>query len=737
MSETRPPLEPGREPDGVSKLGLASPRATRARAGARAPWWLIFGGLAGVLALIALAITAAVLMQPPAPTPLALELQPAAELDSSWGSYLSEREWGTPREAVGTNGWAIDWGQAITTDYKYGSDGIGGMSDANGEFSLGWAFWDGQAAHVTERFDGYTNPQGPAGEAITDDRVFHENEPTHAYEHLTYRYPQDSEWFTIDLETARYDDTSMTMVATVTNTTSEPRNLDVVFKGSLASGGAIDSLTDGLLLHGSDSVVAVVGQKPSQWQISSDKGALDADLRSGGLAGDQGGNIGALAYRLEIPGNTQSVIRIGIAEAPVADAADAQQAADTASGAARAVLAQGDQILDARRQEASTVFTGAVTQHQDLYRQALMSLLWNQSYYRWDGTSGVAPGWSGKVDAANVLIMPDKWEYPWLASWDSAFQAVTASLADPQIAEDQLNFVLSDKWEQPDGHIPCDEWVMDEECPPIFAWAAWRVYEVNHDQAWLAQVYQGLQRNYDYWWTNKQVGDALFTGGFMGMDNLPRSSPGLPRVDATAWMAFFARDMARIASELGDTTASERYWVDRGHIQEQINSQMWDEATGFYYDLTADGGFVSEKSYAGLIPLIAGVVPDERLPSILSALRDESQFMSPGGIRSLSAASPSYLPATASRGVNSNWRGPVWVPINYLLVEALSDIDGPLADEIRDRVVNNVEQDWQQTGRLHEFFNGDTGQGLGADNQGWTALVANLIREGWPAAPTP
>ena len=709
----------------------------RSRPIRRAPWWLLFGVLAVVLALVSLGITAAVLIQPPVPTAAALDLQPAAELDNQWGSYLSEREWGTPREAVGSDGWGLGWQQAITTDYRYGSDGIGGMTDASGEFNLGWAFWDGQQDHVTERFNGYTNPQGPAGEAITDDRVFHENEPTHAYQSLTYRYPQGSDWFSINLESARYDNTSMTMVATVTNTTSEPRNLDVVFKAWLAPGGQVDSLTDGLLLHGSNSVVAVVGQKPSQWQISSDKGALDANLRTGGLVGDQGGNIGALAYRLEIPGNTESVIRIGIAQVPADPTADVRQATDDASGAARAVLLQSMQIVDARRTEADSAFTGQVAQHQDLYRQALMSLLWNQSYYSWDGASGVAPEWAGRVSASNVLLMPDKWKYPWLDSWDSAFEAVAASLVDPTIAENQLSFVLSNQWEQPDGHIPCSEWTMGQECPPIFAWAVWRVYEVNHDQAWLAQVYPGLQANYDYWWKNNQVGDALFTGGSLGMDNLPRSSAGQPRVDATAWMAFFARDMARIASELGDTTSSERYWVDRGHIQEQINAQMWDESTSFYYDLTSSGDFLADKTYAGLIPLIAGVVPDERLPAILASLRDESQFMSPGGIRSMSAASPDYLPATAGRGIDANWRGPVWVPINYLLVETLSDIDPPLAAEIRDRVVGNVEQDWQQPGRLHEFFNGNSGQGLGGDNAGPSALVANMIQEAWPGQAAP
>jgi glycogen debranching enzyme len=288
---------------------------------------------------------------------------------------------------------------------------------------------------------------------------------------------------------------------------------------------------------------------------------------------------------------------------------------------------------------------------------------------------------------------------------------------------------------QPDGHIPCAEWVMDDECPPIFAWAAWRVYEETRDVEFLNEVYPSLQRNYDYWWANKRAGDAVFTGGFMGMDNLPRGGSGQAQADATAWMALFARDMARIASEV-DPSTSERYWVDRGMIQEALNDQLWDEATGFYYDINLDGSFIAHKSYSGLVPLIAGVVPPERLPRLLAALRSEEEFMSVGGIRSMSAASPLYLPGTAGHGVNSNWRGPVWVPINYMLVEALRDIDPALAADIRDRVVANVEADWRATDRFHEFFNGDTGEGLGADAQaGWTALVANLIREAWPAAP--
>jgi glycogen debranching enzyme len=165
-----------------------------------------------------------------------------------------------------------------------------------------------------------------------------------------------------------------------------------------------------------------------------------------------------------------------------------------------------------------------------------------------------------------------------------------------------------------------------------------------------------------------------------------------------------------------------------------INDRLWDAQTGFYYDLQSSGAFVPYKSYSGLIPLIAGVVPAERIPVILAALRDPQQFLSAAGIRSMSAASPLYVPGEAE-GVNTNSRGPVWLAINCLLVDDLADLDPPLAQDLRERIVGSVEADWRRAGRLHEYFDGDTGAGLGADSHaGSTALVANLIAEGWPAA---
>jgi glycogen debranching enzyme len=284
---------------------------------------------------------------------------------------------------------------------------------------------------------------------------------------------------------------------------------------------------------------------------------------------------------------------------------------------------------------------------------------------------------------------------------------------------------------------------MGTECPPIFPWAALRVADAIDPAAagddFLRAVYPALKANYDYWWKNNAVKpDGLFTGGFLGMDNLPRAK-GMAQADASAWMAFAARNLAAIADRLGDPASATRYRADVDRIAAAVNANLWDEQHGFYYDLDADGTFIPTRSYTGLIPLIAGIVPADRLPRVLAALDDPAEFLSPYGIRSTSAKSVLYEPGYSStHGVNSNWLGPVWIPINYLLVQSLADVDPDLARTVRESVVTAVEADWTATGRIHEYYDAETGEGIGADAQtGWSALVANLIAEGWPAAGAP
>jgi hypothetical protein len=671
-----------------------------------------------------------------ATAPRAPELGAWDALDTRWGTYLSEREWGTPREAIGANPWGMDYLEAVRVPYRHGEDGIAGLVDRDGIFHIGWAVWDEEQVRVAERLFGWGNPTGEHGEEIVDRRTFGPNTPTSSYAEATLAYPNSDPQFRIVFEEARVDDRSGVLVATVDRDLSAepdatvadgPLPLHVVLKGWFHDPAyRVEGIDDGILLVGPETSVAIVGDDPDGWQVSAEKRALDERLRDGGLAGGGSGHIGALGHRLVLDTSDTSTVTFAWAESD--DPAAAEEAA-------RAHLRDAAAIADARRAEADRLFTGEVTEHEAVYRQTLMSVLWSQSLYRWDGSSEWIPEWEGRVAADDVLIMPDKWEFPWLATWDSAFHAVTAALIDPELGADQLRFILSDAWQQPDGHIPCAEFVMDVECPPVFSWAAWRVAEAGAGTAFLEEVYPGLAANHAYWQDALQVEPDLYTGGFLGMDNLPRAE-GQVQVDASAWMAFSARHLERIALAIGATDDAAAYRDEVARIGVAVNERLWDEDRQFYFDRDTDGETaILTKSYSGLLPLIAGIAPPERRDALLDALRDERQFLSPHGIRSTSRDSVLYRSGYAEqRGVNSSWRGPIWMPINYLLVEALAVDDPAFAADLRERLVELVETDWERTGRFHEYFDADDGEGIGADAQaGWTALVANLVVEGWPA----
>jgi len=247
-----------------------------------------------------------------------------------------------------------------------------------------------------------------------------------SYYRTVFQYPVKEPTFEITFDGARADNVSGVVRATAINTGADVAPLDLVLKGWFHDPTRrVELIPNGLLLHGPSSVVAIIGTAPTSAQVSDKKRALDANLRAGALQGDGPGHIGALDYQVEIAAGATDVVRLAWAEADEASAAQAR-ATDLLGGA--------DEVLQFRSDEADTLFRGAVTAHEDVYRQALASLLWSQSLYTWDGASSYDPAWEGKVDARDVLIMPDTWEFPWLASWDTGFQAVTASLIDPQLA---------------------------------------------------------------------------------------------------------------------------------------------------------------------------------------------------------------------------------------------------------------------------------------------------------------
>ena len=512
-------------------------------------------------------------------------------------------------------------------------------------------------------------------------------------------------------------------------------------------------------------------------------------------------------------------------------------------------------------------------------RQARGSLLWSKQFYNYgviewlEGDPAMpqppAERWSGRNNTwhllynRDVVSMPDKWEFPWYASWDLAFHMVAFADLDPYFAKEQLVLLLREWYMNPNGQIPAYEFAFSDVNPPVHAWAAWRVYKISapwgqRDRDFLKRVFQKLLLNFTWWVNRKDIeGKQVFSGGFLGLDNIgvfDRSRPlpnggVLEQADGSAWMAFYCTTMLSIALELA---AEEPVYEDIASkffehfvaIADAMNTLgghgLWDEEDGFYYDQvrTAEQTVpLKLRSIVGLIPLFAVEVlePDiidrlpgfrkrmdwflenrrdlyhhislmpmvtgehgrhrllaipskERLLRVLLRLLDEREFLSPFGVRSLSAVyrdhpyvlhidgekrAVHYDPGestTSLFGGNSNWRGPVWIPMNYLLIEALEryhhfygedfKVECPVgsgtfltlrqvARELNRRLCMlflpdaNHRAAWQGDARIfsedphwrglncfNEYFHGDTGRGCGASHQtGWTALIARCLED--------
>ena len=518
-------------------------------------------------------------------------------------------------------------------------------------------------------------------------------------------------------------------------------------------------------------------------------------------------------------------------------------------------------------------------EHCAIQRQALAGMLWSKQFYHYiieewlDGDPGQPTPPAERLTGRNaewrhlhnerIMSMPDKWEYPWYASWDLAFHCIPLALVDPQFAKQQLDIIVREWYQHPNGQIPAYEWNFSDVNPPVIAWAATRVYQIERkqtgkgDRAFLETIFHKMLIAFT-WWVNRKdsQGNNIFQGGFLGLDNIgvfdrnaqfPDGSR-LEQSDGTSWMGMFSLNLMRMALELARENPvyeniATKFFEHFLAIAAAMNNLggkgigLWDEEEEFYYDVlhTPGGRYLPlrVRSLVGLMPLLAvetiepellDAVPGfkerlewyltnrpdlasmvsrwqvpgtgerrlvaltrgHRMKCLLRRMLDPEEFLSPYGVRSLSKYHKehpyvlsvrgeekmvSYEPAESQTGIfggNSNWRGPIWFPINYLLIESLQKfhyyygddfkVECPtgsgqfmtlmqIANELSNRLIRLWLRDEQgkrpfagasggtfdhlrdeQRYWFHEYFHADTGAGLGAPHQtGWTGLVAKLI----------
>jgi len=605
---------------------------------------------------------------------------------------------------------------------------------------------------------------------------------------------------------------------------------------------------------------------------------------------DHVGSKAAAHYKLSIGSGETAVIRMRLADSDFKETN---------------AFAAFDKAFSLRKDEADEFYATVIPQDisadaQNVMRQGFAGMLWSKQFYHYvikdwlQGDSG-SPSppqerQSGRnhqwthVYNADVISMPDKWEYPWYAAWDLAFHCVPLALVDPDFAKDQLTLMLREWYMHPNGQIPAYEWAFSDVNPPVHAWAAWRVYKIDKkqtgksDRDFLKRIFHKLMLNFT-WWVNRKDAEGMniFQGGFLGLDNIGVFDRGAPlptggyleQSDGTSWMAMYTLNLLAIALELAKHEScyedlASKFWEHFIYIANAMSHRggdrvgLWNEEDGFFYDVLKlpDGAQFPMKirSMVGLIPLFAveTLEPEvlDRLPGfkrrlewfidnrpdltenlasmrtegrgerrllsiadqgqlrrILKYMLDEHEFLSPYGVRALSQIHREnpyvlnvngtehrvdYEPgesSTAVFGGNSNWRGPIWFPLNFLLVESLqrfnhyfgndfkvefptgsgnmktlSDVAGELSRRmtnifLRDEngrrpVFGNLEKfqvdpHWRDLILFHEYFHGDSGSGVGASHQtGWTGLVTKLIQQssrefgerdktGSPVAPVP
>ncbi len=614
------------------------------------------------------------------------------------------------------------------------------------------------------------------------------------------------------------------------------------------------------------------------WGVANSSAFVKDGIGNAVIAGDSSavnpaasGTKAAARYHLDVePGATQTV-HLRLSRSRVSNPFDAS-----------------DEIFAERASEADSFYAALIGASKSddealVQRQALAGLIWSKQFFYFDvaqwlegDPGGPTPGVSRTQGrnarwkhhrSADIISMPDKWEYPWYAAWDLAFHSIAFGLVDTEFAKDQLLLLTNERYMHPNGQLPAYEWAFGDVNPPVHILAARSLImaEVERgdepDREFLSRIFHKLLLNFTWWVNRKDATDRnVFEGGFLGLDNISviDRSMTLPdgltleQADGTAWMSTFCLGMAWAALILTEEMPVyedlaiaflDHYLAIGDALNGSSPGQpgLWDEEDGFYYDaIQRDDGDrkpLKVRSLVGLLPIVSAIsidsnqaarltesapnvmgsirahmlrhpergalhqtrliedgselqlltlVPEDRLRRILTRLFDPQEFLGDFGIRALSRyhrdhpyqldtryqhLTVQYEPAESTTGMfggNSNWRGPIWLPMNFMVVQGLRNLHryygesfrieyptgsgnqqtlGEIANDISDRLVSIFLRDdsgrrpvfggnelmqndpyWRDWVLFYEYFHGDNGAGIGASHQtGWTALVANLI----------
>ncbi|MCK6543812.1 glucosidase [bacterium] len=848
-----------------------------------------------------------------------------------WGPYLAERQWGTVREDYSPYGTAWEYlthDQARSKTYRWGEDGIAGISDEKQILCFAIALWNKKDPILKERFFGVTGTEGNHGEDVKEYYYYLDSTPTHSYMKMLYKYPLEAfpygqlveenrrrtklepefeladtkifdndNYLDVFVEYAKNTPEDILIRVTIHNRSGQKASVNLLpqiwFRNTWAWG--YDSYKP--RLHAENHAIHVThAELGAMTLFSKEKGELlfcENETNYSKLYNmPPGSGYYKDAFHEYLIGNNRKAVN------PDKEGTKAGINYDISVEAQNSVtvlLRLGPSRMNDPFSDFDTAFQNRIKECDEFYatlqkkmnnddmrliqRQALAGMLWSKQFYYFDVAQWLAgdPGqpsppserkkgrnhaWT-HLNNADILSMPDKWEYPWYAAWDLAFHCIPLAMVDIDFAKHQLTLLTHEWYMHPNGQLPAYEWQFGDVNPPVHAWAAWRVYSVEKmkcgtgDLHFLKSIFHKLLLNFT-WWVNRKdsEGNNVFEGGFLGLDNIgvfDRSAElptggKLEQADGTSWMAMYAVNMMRIALELARfdkvyedmaTKFFEHFLLIAGAIADtgKGGGDLWDEEDQFFYDVLRAPGIgemrLKVRSMVGLTPIFAVEILDtqslhevptfakrlewflqhrpdlaklvsrwqepgigekrllsllrgHRLKQLLKRMLDENEFLSDYGIRALSkfhqknpyvfqsngkSFTVNYQPGESESevfGGNSNWRGPIWMPMNYMLIASLYKfhsyygddflVEHPtgsgnymtltaIADDLSKRLtriflrndqgqrpifgdIAKFQKDpfFKDYILFYEYFHGDNGRGVGASHQtGWTGLIAKLL----------